>query len=270
MNSSEKLTGDGGRKFSPQFTAGGSEIVYTLFDGATLMRLMRLRMTNHRAEPLRREASSSELDPAVSADGRYLAFVQLRGALSLGLQIHDLKQNTSAGVPPEPGFCGLRSPAIAPDNTRVLYSFAAGGRQKLYSVDVQGGDRGIVTDGVGIDNWPDFSPDGKQVVFASSRGGRFDIYVMKADGSELRRLTDGPFRNVRPRFSPDGRHIAFSSFRDGRCRVYVVRTDGFGVRQVETESEWDDYPSWHPDGRHLVVVSEFSGRHDLYLIETPS
>jgi TolB protein len=268
MNSSERLTDDGGHKFSPQFT-GGEEILYTLFDGVTLMRLMRLRVARGVSEPLHKEASRSELDPTMSADGRYLAFVQLRGTLSLGLQVLDLKRNTSAEVPPESGFCGLRSPAIAPDNTRVLYSFATGGRQKLFSVNMDGGDRRLLTDGIGIDNWPDYSHDGKQVVFSSSRGGGFDVYIMKANGSEMRRLTSGPFRNVRPRFSPDGKHIAFTGFRNGRCRVYVMRADGSNARCVETDSEQDDYPSWHPSGRRLVMVSERSGRHDLYLVKAP-
>lgn len=268
MNSSERLTNDGGQKYSPQFNRA-DEILYTLFDGTTLMRLMRLRLRQGVSEPLHQEASRSELDPAMSADGRYLAFVQLRGALSLGLQIRDLRRNTSTEVPPEPGFCGPRSPAIAPDNTRVLYSFATGSRQKLYSVDMAGGDRRLLTDGAGIDNWPAYSADGKHVVFSSSRGGCFDVYIMKPDGTEVRRLTSGPFRNLRPRFSADCRHIAFTSFRDGQCRVYVMRADGSGVRRVQTNSERDDYPSWHPNGNHLVVVSERSGRQDLYLIKAP-
>ena len=62
MRSSEqpvRLTDDGGYKFSPQFTAGGREVVYTLFDGATLMRLMRLRLAGGAAEPLHKGVSCS-------------------------------------------------------------------------------------------------------------------------------------------------------------------------------------------------------------------
>jgi Tol biopolymer transport system component len=274
MNSAEarpvRLTDDGGYKFSPCFSAAGREVIYTLWDGMTLMHLMRLRLPEGTVEPLHKDTPLSELEPSVSADGRYLACVALRGVLSLGLRIRDRKQNTTVEVAPEPGFCGMRSPAVAPDNSRVLYSFAAGGWQKLYSVDVRGGDRKVLTEGAGIDNWPSFSPDGKRVVFGSSRGGVFDLYVMKPDGKEVRRLTHGPFRHVRPRFSPNGDHIAFSGFQDGRCRVFVMRADGSRVRCVETKSEGDDYPSWHPDGKRLVVVSEVGGKHDLYLVHAPA
>lgn len=265
MNSSDRLTDDGGMKFSPQ-CIGGDEIIYTLFDGAALMRSIRLRIGHRVYEPLRKEASRSELDTVMSSDGRYLAFIKLRGALSLGLQILDLKENTAVEIPPEPGFCGLRSPAICPDNSRVAYAFPSGGRQKLYSVDMRGRDRQLLTDGPGIDNWPDYSPDGKRVVFSSSRSGCFDIYTMNPDGNDVMRLTDGPYRNVRPRFSPDGKNIAFTSFQDGRCRVHVMSADGAKRRAVETGSEGDDYPIWHPEGSRLVLVSEYSGRRDLFLL----
>jgi WD40 repeat protein len=265
MNSFDRLTNDGGQKFSPQFT-NQDEIIYTLFDGATLMRSMRLRMRPRNAEPIHKEESRSELDTVMSTDGRYLACVKLRGALSLGLQILNVKENTVVEVRPEPGFCGFRSPAIAPDNSRVMFSYAAGSLQKLYSVDMRGGDRLKLTDGPGVDNWPDYSPDGGHVVFSSSRGGRFDIYSMKADGSEVRRLTDGPYRNVRPRFSPDGNHIAYASFRDDRSRVCVMKSDGSSKQYLETPSEGDDYPNWHPTGNSLAVVSEYGGCHDLYLL----
>jgi TolB protein len=269
MNSFDRLTDDGGMKFSPQFTSR-DEIIYTLFDGATLMRSMRLRLGQRISEPFRKEESRSELDTVMSEDGRYLAFIKSRGALSLGLKILDLKENTAAEVPPEAGFCGLRSPAIAPDSSRVTYAFAAGGRQKLYSVNIHGREREIITDGPGIDNWPDYSPDGKRMTFSSTRGGRFDIYSMKVDGSDVQRLTDGLYRNVRPRYSPDGNHIAYTSFREDRCRVCVMRSDGSCTQLLETPSEGDDYPDWHQDGKSLVVVSEYQGSHDLYLVQRKS
>jgi TolB protein len=268
MNSSNRLTDDGGMKFFPQFI-GGDEIIYTLFDGTTLMRSIRLCIGTRVYEPLRKDANRSELDTVMSADGRYLAFIKLRGGLSLGLQILDLKENTAVEIPPEPGFFGLRSPAIAPDNSRVAYAFPAGGRQKIYSVDLRGHDRQILTDGPGIDNWPDYSPDGKRLVFSSSRDGCFNIYTMNVEGSNVHRLTGGLSRNIRPRFSPDGRHIAFTGFRDGRCRIYVMNADGSKTRAVETNSEGDDYPNWHPEGKRLVIVSEYGGHRDLCLINVP-
>lgn len=276
MNSSEstigrvlRLTHDGTPKFSPQVIGRGEEIVYTLMATPKLFRLMRLKLADQSVEPLHQEASKSELDPARSLDGRYLAFVQLRGILSLALVIRDLQAGTDGVVPPASGFAGMRSPAIAPDGKRVLYSFAENGQQHIYSVDMRGGDRRAITGGVGINNWPSYSPDGKWLAFGSSRNGKFDVWVMGADGGSLRRLTSSPRQDIRPRFSPDGRRIAFTSHRDGTARVYVMNADGTAVQRVQTESEGDDYPTWHPDGRRLVLVSEIAGQHDLVLVDAP-
>ena len=124
-----------------------------------------------------------------------------------------------AEILPGDGFDGLRSPAVSPDGSRMLYCHAEGGRLQIYSAGADGSGPRPLTDSQGSNNWPDFSPDGRQIVFASSRAGDYEIYVMEADGANVRRLTDTPVQDIRPRFSPDGRRIAFTSQRDGKRRV---------------------------------------------------
>lgn len=267
MNSCRRLTTDGSLKFTPRYVQGGREIVYVSFADPKLMRMMRLVVGERGSTPVFPAAAKSEFEPAFSRDGRYLAFVQLRGVLSLALVIHDHEGKDRGEVPPASGFAGMRSPAIAPDHSRVTYSFAEGPHQKLWSVNTKGGERKQLTDGVGMDNWPSYSPDGKHVVFASSRQGVFDLYVMNADGTGVRPLTRGRHRCVRPEFSPDGERIAYGGFHDGAMRVFVMTADGREGRRVVTGSDGDDYPSWHPDGKRLVVVSQRDGQCDLVEVE---
>ena len=248
---------------------GGQTVIYTLFADPTLMRLMRLKIAEAKPEPLNKEATKSEFEPAVSNDGRMLAFVQLRGSLSLGLEIRDLDTNRRSEVPPGEGFSGMRSPAISPDRSQVVYALPHDGRQKLYIVSSQGGSPRMLTDGQGIDNWPSFSPDGRQIVFSSSRDRNFELYLVDSEGKDLRRLTDHPRQDIRPAFSPDGKRIAFTSHRDGVARVYVMNADGTSVQGVKPVGDRDDFPTWHPDGRRLVLVSERGGGHDLYVVDAP-
>lgn len=264
-----QLTTDGRLKRDPIFAEQGQEILFAVQESPVLLQLTRLRLADGSQSPIHPDQTKAEFEPTLSADGRYLAYVQSRGNLSLALVVEDLKERKLAEVPPAGGFAGMSSPAIAPDNSRVLYSFADGGRQQLYSASVLAQDRKVVTDSQGINNWPSFSPDGTQIAFGSTRDGNYDVYVMNADGSNVRKLTDTPVQDIRPRFSPDGRQLAFTSNRDGNYEIYVMRTDGTHVRRVTENSERDDYPAWHPDGRRLVLVSEHSGRHDLFLIDVP-
>lgn len=264
-----RLTHDGGRKFSPVYLDTGQTVIYTLFANPTLMRLMRLNTVTGAVEPFDAKASTSEFEAEVSVDGRVMAFVQLRGVLSLALVIRDLETNRRAEVPPAPGLSGMRSPAISPDHMRVVYSFADEGRQKLYEVSSEGGTPKKITDGPGVDNWPCFSPDGQTILFSSTRDGNYDLYLLESDRKHVRRLTDHARQDIRPRFSPDGKRIALTSYRDGGAHVYVMNADGSHIQRVVTGGDRDDYPSWHPDGRKIVLVSEQNGQQDLYLADAP-
>ncbi|MBX9625575.1 MAG: hypothetical protein K2X82_17345 [Gemmataceae bacterium] len=264
MNSFRRLTADGTRKLTPRYIKGGREVVYTTFAGPKLLRLTRLTVADGAVAAFHPEAAKSETEPAFSRDGRVMAFMQLRGALSLAVVIRDLERKEPAEVPPPGGFAGACNPGVAPDGSRVLFAIAENTHQKVFSVNAKGGDRKQLTDGVGADNWPSYSPDGGRIVFGSSRLGVYDLFVMNADGGGVRRLTHGPHRSVRPEFSPDGRRIAFARFVGGAMRVWVMDADGRGARPVVTDSEGDDYPGWHPDGRRLVVASQRAGQHDLY------
>lgn len=265
-----RLTTDGRVKRDPVFLKpDGSELLFSVLDQPKQLRLMKLTLASGKVEPLHSEETRSEFEPAVSRDGRYLAFVQNRGNLSLALVIKDLTTGTQAEVPPGGGFSGMHSPAIAPDNSRVLYSYPEEGRQHLFAAGIDAKLPTRLVDSSGINNWPSFSPDGRQVVFSSTRDGNYDLYVMKSDGTDVRRLTESPKQDIRPRWSPDGRRIAFTSNRDGNYEIYVIAPDGSGLARITHHVEQDDYACWHQESHRLVIVSERDGHHDLWLVDVP-
>jgi Tol biopolymer transport system component len=168
----KRLTSDGRLKSAPVFLdREGKELAYVVQDGPNCLRLMRLKLADGTTTAISPRETNSQMEPACSADGRYLAFVQSRGNLTLGLVIRDLQTGSEAEVKPGGGFSGPRSPAFAPDG-RVLFSFAERGRQMILSVNRQAGDRRTVIDTPGINNWPHVSADGKRMVFSSTRDGR--------------------------------------------------------------------------------------------------
>ncbi len=264
-----RLTDDGRSKSDPVFVSGGKQLVFTLLETDDRLRLMRMTLSGRKIEPMHKDVTKSEFEPAFSPDGRYYAFVQSRGNLNLALVIRDTLEDKQSEIPPGGGFSGLRSPAITPDARRVLYCYPEEGRQHIFSVNMQAKDKKQLTDSSGVNNWPCISRDGKQVVFGSTRDGNFEIYVMNSDGGNVRRLTESRRQDMRPEFSPDGKQIAFTSSRDGNYEIYLMNVDGSGLRRVTNHRERDDYATWHPDGKRLAVVSERAGRHDLYLYDVP-
>lgn len=267
----QRLTSDGRLKSSPCFLdREGTELIYVVEERPTQMRLMRLNLSNMMSTPLDPSQNKSEFDPAVSPDGKYLAFVQSRGNLSLALVIRELVSGRTSEVPPAGGFAGPHSPAFSSEGGRVYYSFPEEGRQRIYSVDRDANDRRVIVDSLGVNIWPDASPDGQRIAWSSTRDNDYEIYSAAPDGSDVRRLTSSPKQDIRPRFSPDGQRIAFMSNRENNYEIYLMQVDGSEVIRLTDNPERDDYPAWHPDGHHLVIVSERDGRHDLFLIPVAS
>ena len=265
-----RLTTDGRVKRDPVLlNPQGTELLYVLLDKPNRLRLMRLSLGSGLSAPLHPDETRSEFEPAVSADGRYLAFVQNRGNLSLAMVVQDLVENKTSELPPGGGFSGMHSPTFARDNSRIFFSYPEERRQSIFSVDLECKNRRTVVDSVGVNNWPHVSPDGRRLAFSSTRDDDYEIYVSDADGSNAQRLTDSPRQDIRPKFSPDGRRIAFTSNRDGNYEIYVMAADGGGVTRVTDHPEQDDYATWQPDGQRLIVVSERNGRSDLYSIALP-
>ena len=265
-----RLTTDGRVKRDPVIlNPQGPELLYVLHDKPNRLRLMKLTLKDGQSAPLHPDETRSEFEPAVSNDGRYLAYVQNRGNLSLAMVVHDLVENKITELPPGGGFSGMHSPTFTRDNARVLFSYPEEGRQSIYSVDLDCKNRRTVVASAGVNNWPHCSPDGKRLVFSSTRDDDYELYVAQLDGSELQRLTTSPKQDIRPKFSPDGSRIAFTSGRDGNYNIYVMGADGSGLAPVTTHVEHDDYATWHPDGQSLFVVSERNGQFDLFLVPLP-
>jgi len=245
-----------------------NEIGYVDYEQPTLTVIKRLSLSDLSVTQLHENVDKQELEPRFSAGGQRCVYIRTFGGVQTGVVIRDEKAKTNVEIPPEPGFCGYRSPVFSHDGKRVVFSFASGGQQNLFSVNsADAQDRRQLTNQSGINNWPSLSPDGKRIAFGSTRDGNFELYSMKVDGTDPVRLTHNRFQDVRPRYSPDGSQIAFSSTRDGNHEVYVMNADGSDIRRVTHHDERDDYPGWHPDGKQLVMVSERKGSHDLYLVE---
>lgn len=261
----QRLTNTGRLKFSPTFWNNGRDVIFVELISPALYRLQRLSISTGEITPLHPDATTTEFEPAVAADGQSYAYLKTLGALSIGIVIRDGQSKVIGEIAPEPGFFGYRSPTIAPGSTRVAFCAGQGGAEQIISARLNGSDRKTLTDTKGLNMWPSFSPDGQFIVFGSSREGTYDIYVMREDGTDLKRLTDHPLQDIRPRYSPDARTIVFTSHRDLNAEIYTMTSEGTNLRRISNHPERDDYADWHPDGKHLITVSERNGRHDLYL-----
>jgi Tol biopolymer transport system component len=183
-------------------------------------------------------------EPAVSPNGRFIAFASDRQAPGRALETRslvDLYLARPDGSQPRrltatQGYDG--APAWLDANTLVFESDRqAQGRFDLYRLDLDddlaGGsvvrltrtpiDRGFSRD-------PTTHPDGETIVFVrqtpeQADDGHADLWQMRANGDRAFRLTFGGTANDAPAFDATGEHLLFSSRRtvDGSRQLFVAR-----------------------------------------------
>jgi Tol biopolymer transport system component len=264
-----RLTHDGRLKRAPRFVDGGTQIVYSVVEGPTIVRQVKLNIASGEIAAMYPDASTSQFESTFSPDGRYHAFVEFRAVTNVKLVIRDTRAGSDVVFDPGSDRAHLGNPVFDPRGGRIVFSLPRTAGQQLVSINVQAQDlRRLTSQSEAIDDWAAFSPDGSRIAFGSSREGDFEIFVMHSDGSRVRRLTESPGADMRPAWSPDGRSIAFTSARDGNYEIYAISADGSGQpRRITNHEERDDFAQWHPDGRHLLTIAERGGDFDLYLTD---
>jgi TolB protein len=265
----QRLTSDGRLMLAPVFV-NSEEIVFSVHETPNLVALKRFNLKSGSQTRLHPTVSAHQFDAAFSQGGHYHCYAMSATTPQLVLVIQDLKTKQESVFRPRDSRAVVRSPSIAPDGKRVVFSLSDTGGQQIASVNIQGQDLKRLTETAGANISPAYSPDGKRIAFSSSRDGDFEVYVMDADGGNVRRLTKSPGLDIRPAWSPDGKRIAFTSNRDGNYEIYLMNADGSGQRRLTSNRGKDDHPAWHPDGQHLLFVSQRAGGFDLYLLEVAS
>jgi hypothetical protein len=169
--------------------------------------------------------------PAISPDGRWVAFEGGREATFEPRFYKDLMLVPTAGGRPRVLLRGARGPVWSPDSERVAVLQDLDDRRRALVVsDITTGKATTVARGP-IDD-VSFSPRGDEIAY--SRGevfGKVDVYVSDADGGNERRVTDDG-SSAYPVWGP--REIAFARivpYRGwGAHEIWLVRSDGSGRR----------------------------------------
>ncbi len=155
------------------------------------------------------------MDPAISADGSFVAYASDRGGGDMNLWVQHVGQQDAIRLTTDPARDW--QPSFSPDGSRIVFRSERDGGG-LYVVSVLGGaERKLVDRGAE----PRFSPDGSLVSFVEAppySGGLLRMFLVSPDGG-----TPRPFQpefrtyplagGVGPVWSPDGRWLLFRGER---------------------------------------------------------
>ncbi len=239
------------------------------------------------------------LDPALSPDGRQIAFARWEGiprglfAINVGGSNERLVFGWDKA--------GLKAPTWAPGGDRLAFTYQTGGDTRLQQCfkfpDPATGKKitkcftgprnplwKVASVGIGGDRFqellchdfsysPTWAADGRRIAYSSDQG-----LFLTGEESGMGRTADDPlhwmltdFQGDRsPAWSPDGRRVAFQTKSHDHWEIAVIDGDGQGRAQLTRSWPLADTPincvapAWSPDGRWIVYLTDARGRWELW------
>ena len=236
-----------------------------------------LMQGRERAEDIAQTVISPEIDagdmnigPAMSPDGRWVAFYSERDLFEVGLFLADARTGKVvkrlANSQSDLHFDALSflssAGAWSPDGRMIAFTAFAKGDEELAIVDVESQRvvKRVRISGVGSVTTPSWSPDGRTIALSGNMGGVSDLYLVNVESGDVEKLTDDRYADLQPSWSPDGTTLAFVTDRQGtnfetlefgplEIGLIDVRT-----RQIEMLDLFDGGkhidPQYSPDGRY--------------------
>ena len=206
--------------------------------------------------------SGKDLFPAVSPDGKTMAFASMRDG-TMRIWLKQLATGDEVTLTEGPDY----GPRFSPDGSQIL--FLRGGNPigpplfgkppDLYRVPLIGGSPRRIAARSGDAEW---SPDGKTIVFtrANDPPPGSGLFAVSPDGGEPKEIARWPNRMVfQPRFSPDGKRIALSSvssLSNSGSSVEILASDGTDRRSFTVPGSLGVISStlWSPSGSKLFFA----------------
>ncbi len=170
-----------------------------------------------------KNAGNMNVAPALSPDGKYVAFLSEKDLFGIDLFLADAKtgkilrklssQTANSHID---DFNFIESAGTwSPDSKKFAFSIFSKGRNQLLIVDIETGKNLLRTDMGKVEQFSNlsWSPDGNEIAFSGLVEGQSDIYTYHLQTKEVKQLTDDEYSDYAPSYSPDGTMIVFSTDR---------------------------------------------------------
>ena len=158
-------------------------------------------------------------------------------------------------------------PSLAPDGQSIVYtSYREPNVYEIYSLDLNDGSVGQLTDKLGVLTGPEVSPDGTSIIFARGNptNGSYQIMVMSRNGENA--ATIPQVAGWDPTWSPDGKQILFASGTTGAAQLFVADRNGKDKRQISNLPAIRGRSDWSPDGQSIVTYSGPAWNREVYIM----
>ncbi len=231
-----------------------------------------------------RNGGDMNVAPAISPDGKYVAFLSEKDLFSIDLFLADaltgkiIRKLTSRATNTHVDeFAYIESAgAWSPDSKKFAFTIYSQGRNKLMIVDIASG-RVLSTESLGeVQEFSNlaWSPDGEQIALTGLKDGYSDIYLYNVNSKQVTQLINDRYSDYQPHFSPDGKSIVFTTDRttldqaDGVDITYGLAVIDIASRQITDIPVFrganNMNPQFSASGKEVYFLSNRDGFRNLY------
>jgi hypothetical protein len=230
--------------------------------------------------------NSGELNvaPAVSPDGKYLAFLSEKDLFTIDLYLAEAKSGrvirkltSKVSNTHIDEFNFIESAGTwSPDSKRFAFSVFSRGRNRMLIVDIPSG---RVIDDISMGKVEQFSnlswsPTGNDIVFQGLSNGQGDLYMYSFDTKKVRQLTNDKYSDYQPSFSRDGKKIIFTSDRTtydqslsqditfNLAELDIATGKVTDIKVFDGANNLD--PQYSSDGKQVYFLSNRDGFRNMY------
>ena len=170
-----------------------------------------------------KNAGNMNVAPAISPDGKYLAFMSEKDLFGIDLFLADArtgriirKLSSQVNSSHIDDFSFLESAGTwSPDSKRFAFTVFSKGKNRMFIIDIEKGITLLNKDMQQVEQFGNlsWSPDGNEIAFSGMVEGQSDIFTYHLQNEKITPITDDVYSDYAPNFSPDGKKLIFSSDR---------------------------------------------------------
>ncbi|MCJ0743489.1 basic secretory protein-like protein [Pedobacter montanisoli] len=232
-----------------------------------------------------KNAGNMNVAPAISPDGKYLAFLSEKDLFGIDLFLAEAKtgkiiRKLSSQIANShiDDFNFIESAgAWSPDSKLFAFSIFGKGKNQLMVIDVSNGQTVLTTDMGKVEQFGNltWSPNGKDIAFSGMVEGQSDIFSYNLDAKAVTQITNDEYADYAPNYSPDGKMIVFSSDRVAmqngvKNAVYPINLSIYNIEN-KTLTDIPVFPGannlnaqFSGDSKRIFFLSNRDGFRNLY------
>jgi Tol biopolymer transport system component len=153
---------------------------------------------------------------------------------------------------------------------KLIYTEGTQDQADMIIMDVNGGNRYVVTDNDIYEGEPDWSPDGSKIAYESKVDDNTDIYLMTQGIPGSQRLTTSGEPDRHPDWSANGGLIVYESGADDATEIYVMNSDGSNQIRLTNNTYGDRAPKFSPAGSRMVYMTFARSKWEIAIMSYPS